>query len=139
MEGHPGRRTVVVELDVQRCLMGLEGQTRCDPVFSAEGIIDRGVLIPNGDLCAHLDVFVVRNFAHVPSRETSWIAVVAALLVRFCAIEVTVEVHLLTRIVLMDALTRAIEIIDAIFDRVDGTCNGFFGHTNGVAEAPPKE
>lgn len=119
--------------------MSLEGQTRGNSVVLAESVVERRVLLADRDLRSYLDVLVIWDLVDVPRSKARWVAVVAALLVGLRAVEIAVEVHLLSGVVLVDAFAGSVEVVDAVFHRVDGACHGLFGHADRVPKTPAKD
>jgi hypothetical protein len=83
-----------------------------------------------------LQTVVVRDFCDVPRREAAGIAVVATSNVALSAVQISVEIKLFTRVVLVDRLTTSLDVVNAVLDAVDGSRNGIFGDSYRVAKAP---
>lgn len=96
--------------------MRLEGEPRSDILITAVLVVDGVVLAADGKLRAYRDILVVWDLRDVPSGIACWVAIVATLLLVLSAVEVSVEIHLFSGIVLIDQFSASLEIVDAVLD-----------------------
>ena len=118
VHGHPRSGAVGIELDVERSHVGIESDAWSDAVALAEGVVDGGILVTDGKLrtdCA----FKIWDFSDIPSSKAGWVAVVSTLFSALGSVEVAMEVHLFTGVILVDGLTTSFDVVDAVLDRVD--------------------
>lgn len=109
MESHPGFCSTVVELDVQWRHVSLESEPRRG-LISAEGIVDRIVLITHGKLSTNSDILILRQVFRDPSCKAMRVAIIASLAVVFSTVQVTEEVP--SQIV--STLPKFKDILDAL-------------------------
>lgn len=119
--------------------MRLEGQSRRSVLVAAVPVVDSVVLASDSKLRPHSDALVVRNLRHVPCRITCWIAIVATLLLILSSVEISVEVQLLSRVVLIYQFGASLEIVYAVLDRVDPAAHRLLAYAHTVAQAPSKK
>lgn len=96
--------------------MGLESKPWSSVPITAILIVDSVILASNSKLRAYGDALVIWDLGHVPRRIACWIAIVAALLPVLSAVEVSVEVQFLSRVVLIDQFSATLEVVDAVLD-----------------------
>ena len=116
MKGNPSFIPAVIELDIIRCRMCLQSQSRRGRLFLTVCIIDRTILVINRKLTSNSQVTIQRYLTHIPNGEAVRIAVVATLWSVFGSVEVAMEVQLLTGIVLVYILAGTVEIVDGVLN-----------------------
>ena len=70
MEGDIGCGAVIVELDIERCLMGGERQSRGDEVVSTGGVV-QGAVGSHAELLAHGQICGIGHRRGVPDSVLS--------------------------------------------------------------------
>ena len=109
VERDPGFRSAVIEFEIQRSHVGLEGQSR-GRSRGAEVIQSGRIreLAPNSNAC------VVWDIANRPRGHAVWIAVVASLAGVCVVYSTAVVIHFFARIILMDIHPVAGQAVDKI-------------------------
>lgn len=137
MHGYPSSSTVCVELDIQWRHMSIKGNPWGYMTGLAKRIIDRSVLIANGKLRSSGSL-KVWNFGSVPCSKAGRVTIILTLQKARSPVQVAVEVQLFSGVVLVDCLATPLDIVDAIFNRVDTTRDGFLGNSYRVPQSPTK-
>lgn len=119
--------------------MCLESKPRGNCIVDAKSIIDSGILVSNGELGADLEAFVAWYDTHVPSSKAGWIPIVLALILIGCAVEITVKIHLLSRVVFVYIFALPDDIVNAILDAVYSSSDWLFADSDGVSQSPPQQ
>ena len=104
VEGDPRCRPIAIKFDIQRCGVCRKCETWRNMVVPTEGVIESAILFSNCELRPNLNFGIIWNLGHVPCSIALWVSVIATLLGSLRAVQVPVEVHLLSRIVLVDVL-----------------------------------
>jgi len=113
--------------------MRVKRDPRSNTVLTAERIVHRGVLVSDCEVGARLEALIIWYFTHIPRSQAAWISVITARDVALRAIEIAMVVQLLARVVFLDGLAAPFDIVDTVFDAVDGAGDGLLGDTDAVA------
>lgn len=119
--------------------MSLEGQSWRDVVVSTIPVIHSVVLSTDGKLRAYRYALVVRNLGHIPCCIAGRVAVVAALLLICSPVEIPMEIHLFSGVVLVDEFSASLKVIDTVLDGVDAAGHWVLTNTHAVPQTPSKE
>jgi hypothetical protein len=81
-------------------------------------------------------ILVVGDFGNIPSREAVWITIALALGRILGAVEISMEVHLLARVVLMDILAIPGDLVCRVLYAVDAASDRVLSNANRISQPP---
>ena len=139
MERNPRGGSLGVELDVQGCGVGGEGDDWGSEVVLADIIVVGRVLGPDGELSTSTQALSSGDLGGIPRGIAVGITIVAALARILGAVQIAVEVKLLTRVVLVDVGAITVHVVNTVFYGPDTASSGILSNTNRVTQAPAQQ
>ena len=139
MTCHPRCSPINVELDIQWSPVCLECQSGGYGGTITNRVVDSSILVSDRKRTSDCQIAIVRYLADVPNRVASGIPKILALGVIVCTVQIAVEVHLLTRVILVDVLTITRDIIRSVLNTEYAPSLWMLGDTDGVAKTPTEK
>jgi hypothetical protein len=135
--------------------VGVERDPRGNTIISTESIVDLVIVLQlaypseeddedthsivlgaNRKVRARLEALIVWQIRRVPDSEAARVAVIAARDITPGTVEVSVEVQLLARVILVDCSAIPLKVIHAVLDRIDSASHGILGDSYRVSKSP---